>query len=50
MMVDAEESRVQPAIHHLTVHYLMAKFNHTQPTVYNTIQMYLKVCVHILLQ
>ena len=44
VLVDAEESRLQPAIHHLAVHHMMARYNHTEPVIYNTIQMYLKVC------
>ena len=43
VLVDAEESRLQPAIHHLTVHHMMPQFNLTTPHIYNTIQMYLKV-------
>ena len=44
VLVDAEASCLQPAIHHLTLHHMMPRINHTQPFIYNTIQMYLKVC------
>ena len=49
VLVDAEESRMQPAIHHLAVHYMMPRFNLSHPVIYNTVQMYLKVfiCQHI---
>ena len=43
MMIDAEQTYFQPAIHHLTVHTLMPKYNSMKPIVYNTIQAYLKV-------
>ena len=43
VLVDAEESRLQPAIHHLTVHHMMPRFNISKPFIYNTTQMYLKV-------
>eukprot|EP00731_Ephydatia_muelleri_P022707 Em0015g290a len=42
MMIDAEQTYFQPAIHHLTVHTLMPKYNSKKPIVYNTIQAYLK--------
>ena len=43
VLMDAEESRLQPAIHHLAVHHMMPLFNTTKPLIYNTNQMYLKV-------
>jgi hypothetical protein len=50
VLVDAEGSRLQPAIHHLTIHHMMPRFNHTQPFIYNTIQMYLKKSLEALLK
>ena len=43
--MDAEQTYYQPAISSLTVHYLMKNFNKEQPTIYDTVQSYLKVCV-----
>jgi hypothetical protein len=43
VLVDAEESRLQPAIHHLAVHHMMPQFNRTKTYIYNTVQMYRKV-------
>lgn len=43
MLVDAEQSYFQTAIHHFTVRYLMPTFNGCSPVVYNTLQTYLTV-------
>ena len=43
LMVDAEQSYYQPAIRHITVNYLMPRYNFTKPIIYNTQQCYLKV-------
>lgn len=45
LMVDAEQSYFQPAIRHIAVNVLMPKYNLSTPTIYNTIQCYLKVSV-----
>ncbi|XP_065891512.1 proline dehydrogenase 1, mitochondrial-like isoform X2 [Dysidea avara] len=42
VLVDAEQTYYQPAISSLTVHYLMKNFNKEQPTIYDTVQSYLK--------
>ncbi|CAI8033158.1 Vesicular integral-membrane protein VIP36 [Geodia barretti] len=49
VLMDAEESRLQPAIHHLTVHHMMPRFNTSKPFIYNTIQMYRKRSLEALL-
>ena len=43
LMVDAEQTYFQPAIHHIAVNVLMPRYNLTTPTIYNTIQSYLRV-------
>ena len=43
LMVDAEQTYYQPAIRHITVQYLMPKYNMKSPVIYNTQQCYLKV-------
>ena len=43
MLVDAEQTYFQPAIRHIAVNVLMPKYNMDTPTIYNTIQCYLKV-------
>lgn len=45
VMVDAEQSYYQPAIRHITVNYLMPRYNKDRPVVYNTQQCYLKVYI-----
>ena len=45
LMIDAEQTYFQPAIHHIAVNVLMPKYNLTTPTIYNTIQSYLRVSV-----
>ena len=45
VLIDAEQNYFQNAIEHLVLHYMMKKFNHTHPLVYNTAQAYLTVCV-----
>ena len=43
LLVDAEQTYFQPAIRHIAVNVLMPKYNMDTPTIYNTIQCYLKV-------
>ena len=43
IMVDAEQTYLQPAIRHITVNVLMPKYNLLSPVIYNTQQCYLKV-------
>jgi proline dehydrogenase len=43
LLVDAEQTYFQPAIRHIVVNVLMPKYNMDTPTIYNTIQCYLKV-------
>ena len=43
LMVDAEQTYLQPAIGHITVNLLMAEYNRSKPVIYNTIQCYRKV-------
>lgn len=43
LLVDAEQTYFQPAIQHIAVNVLMPKYNMDTPTIYNTIQCYLKV-------
>ena len=45
VLIDAEQSYLQPAIEHLVLYYMMKKFNHTHPVIYNTAQAYLTVSV-----
>lgn len=45
VMVDAEQTYYQRAISHIVVNELMREYNHSTPTIYNTIQCYLKVCL-----
>ena len=44
LLMDAEQTYFQPAIRHIVVNMLMPKYNMDRPTIYNTIQCYLKVC------
>ena len=46
VLIDAEQSYFQHAIEHLVLHYMMKKFNHTHPVIYNTIQAYLIVSIN----
>ncbi len=43
LLIDAEQTYFQLAIRHIVVNVLMPKYNMDTPTVYNTIQCYLKV-------
>lgn len=44
VLIDAEQTWYQPAIHHFTLHYLMPQFNTSTSTpIYNTVQSYLQV-------
>ena len=43
LLVDAEQTYFQPAIRHIVVNMLMPKYNMDKPTIYNTIQCYLRV-------
>ena len=43
ILVDAEQTYLQPAIRHITTNHLMPKFNVHQSVIFNTIQGYLKV-------
>ena len=43
MLVDAEQTYFQAAIHHLTMHHLVPRFNKQKAVIYNTIQTYLTV-------
>ena len=43
LLVDAEQTYFQPAIRHIAVNILMPKYNLDTPTVYSTIQCYLRV-------
>ena len=47
LMIDAEQTYFQPAIHHIAVNVLMPKYNLTTPTIYNTVQSYLRVSVAV---
>ncbi len=47
LLVDAEQTYFQPAIRHIAVNVLMPKYNMDTPTIYNTIQCYLKVSLYI---
>jgi len=42
LMVDAEQTYLQPAIGHIAVNLLMAEYNRSKPVIYNTIQCYRK--------
>ena len=46
MLIDAEQSYFQHAIEHLVLYYMMKKFNHTHPVIYNTVQAYLIVSIY----
>lgn len=41
VLVDAEQTYFQAAIHHLTMHHLVPRFNGQKAVIYNTIQTYL---------
>lgn len=45
LLIDAEQSYFQHAIEHLALYYMMKKFNHTHPVIYNTVQAYLIVSI-----
>ena len=45
LMVDAEQTYLQPAIGHITVNILMPEYNLSKPVIYNTVQCYRKVGV-----
>ena len=45
VLVDAEQTYFQRLFDHLTLHYLMTRYNREQVTIYNTVQAYLKVSV-----
>ena len=47
VLIDAEQSYFQHAIEHLVLYYMMKRFNHTHPVIYNTVQAYLIVSVNI---
>ena len=43
LMIDAEQSYFQDAIHYITLHALMPQFNTQFPTIYNTHQCYVQI-------
>ena len=47
VLIDAEQSYFQHAIEHVVLYYMMKKFNHTHPVIYNTVQAYLTVRVSL---
>eukprot|EP00731_Ephydatia_muelleri_P022552 Em0015g135a len=50
VLIDAEQTWYQPAIHHFTLHYLMPQFNTSTSTpIYNTVQAYLQSAYNTLL-
>lgn len=48
VLVDAEQTYFQAAIHHLTMHHLVPRFNGQKAVIYNTIQTYLTVSAWLL--
>jgi len=49
LLVDAEQTYFQPAIRHIAVNILMPKYNLDTPTIYSTMQCYLKASSHVLI-